>query len=242
MTQTTQNPISQDSKEQYSQEIAAIIQSAATPKVMRDAVTAYHENDIADALDLLNAAERQRLYRLLDSETLANVFEYSGKLNYISELSIRRRLDVLSELESATAAQYLRGLERGERAGLIELMADDVRGDVALLNSFDEDEIGSHMSTNFILIQNGLGIRDAMHALIDQAAEHDNISTIYVVSDDGTLDGAVDLKDLIIARDGSALESITMTSYPYVYATETIENNLERLKDYSEDSIPVLDV
>ena len=53
--------------------------------------------------------------------------------------------------------------------------------------------------------------------------------------------GAIDLKDLIIAREGTRLESITMSSYPYVYANEQIEDCIERMKEYSEDSIPVLD-
>ena len=32
-----------------------------------------------------------------------------------------------------------------------------------------------------------------------------------------------------------------VTSYPYVYAEENIDECIEELKDYSEDSIPVLD-
>jgi magnesium transporter len=32
-----------------------------------------------------------------------------------------------------------------------------------------------------------------------------------------------------------------MTSYPYVFANDSVEDCIERLKDYSEDSIPVLD-
>ena len=79
-----------------------------------------------------------------------------------------------------------------------------------------------------------------MRSLIDQASENDNISTIYVVDDDDTLAGAIDLKDLIIAREGTALQSITKSSYPYVYANEQIEDCIERIRDYSEDSIPVL--
>ena len=43
------------------------------------------------------------------------------------------------------------------------------------------------------------------------------------------------------ARAETALDSITSTSYPYVYANELIEDCIERIKDYSEDSIPVLD-
>ena len=79
-----------------------------------------------------------------------------------------------------------------------------------------------------------------MSSLIAQAAENDNISTIYVVDSDGLFEGAIDLKDLIIARKGTNLDEITVTSYPYVYATELIDDCIERLKDYREDSIPVL--
>ena len=76
--------------------------------------------------------------------------------------------------------------------------------------------------------------------LIEQAADNDNISTIYVLDENEMLFGAIDLKDLIIAREGMQLETIVMTSYPYVYANEQIDDCLGRIKDYSEDSIPVL--
>lgn len=50
-----------------------------------------------------------------------------------------------------------------------------------------------------------------------------------------------DLKDLIIARQDHSLEELIVTSYPYVYAEQEIDDCIEDLKDYSEDSIPVLD-
>ncbi len=53
--------------------------------------------------------------------------------------------------------------------------------------------------------------------------------------------GAIDLKDLIIARRDHPLEELIVTSYPYVYGTDLIDECIEDLKDYSEDSIPVLD-
>ena len=116
-----------------------------------------------------------------------------------------------------------------------------MREEILLLSSFDEDEIGSKMSTNYISICAGSSVRQAMRTLIDQAEEHDNISTIYVVSEDGILVGAIDLKHLIIAREHTGIDTITMTSYPYVYVNEQIDECVERIKDYSEDSIPVLD-
>ena len=209
---------------------------------MRDRILDYHENDIAAALDLLKKEERRKLYSMLDTAVLSNVLEYSENRDiYIGELDIRRRIQVLSQLEITDAVEYLRSLQKSDRNMLIDLMDDTAKREIALLSSFDEDEIGSRMTTNFISIRADISIRQAMKELISQAAEIDNISTIYAVDETQTLVGAIDLKDLIIARESIPLEDIIVTSYPYVYANEQIEDCIERIKDYSEDSIPVLD-
>ena len=226
----------------YRTEIADILRSNLTPRKMQERLLQYHENDIAAALELLKKDERMRLYSILQTDTLASVLEYAGLLEeYMGELSIRKRVEILSRVEPGTAVEYLAQLEKAERNVLIELMDEDVRREITLLSSFDEDEIGSRMTTNYICVHSGISVREAMHELIEQAADNDNISTIYVVDEESMFVGAIDLKDLIIAREGTRLESITMSSYPYVYANEQIEDCIERMKEYSEDSIPVLD-
>lgn len=226
----------------YQQELVALIRSGISPRLLRDKVSNYHENDIAAVLDILTKEERIRLYHILDAQTLSDVLEYTDDFSlYFSELNVRKQTEILSHLEADTAADYLKQLSRAERTTLIDLMDDDTKRAVALIGSFDDDEIGSRMTTNYIHIKIGLTIKEAMHELVDQAAEHDNVSTIYVTDDDQTFYGAVDLKDLIIARETTSLEDIIATSYPYVYAQEQVEDCIERMKEYSEDSIPVLD-
>lgn len=66
-----------------------------------------------------------------------------------------------------------------------------------MLLSYDEEEIGSCMTTNYICIPENLTIRQAMSELVKQAGENDNIMTIYVVDEKGVFAGAIDLKDLI---------------------------------------------
>ena len=57
------------------------------------------------------------------------------------------------------------------------------------------------MTTNYICMKKTLNIRQAMRELIVQAGENDNISTLYVVDENNKFSGAIDLKDLIIARE-----------------------------------------
>ena len=226
----------------YATEIADIIRSNLAPKLIREKLLDYHENDIAAALAELKKEERSKLYTIINSDTLASVLEYADDLyEYLEELSVRKRIDILSRIEVATAVEYLSALAKKERNILIELMPEDSKKEISLLASFDDDEIGSKMTTNYIAIPEGLGVRQAMHELINQAAENDNVSTLYVIDEDEALVGAIDLKDLIRAREGSPLDDIIMTSYPYVYATDPIDECIERIKEYGEDSIPVLD-
>lgn len=226
----------------YVQELISIIKSNISPMALKEKLSDYHDNDISEALEELTSQEREKLYRILDSESLANIFEYTEDIStYLNELSVKKRIAVLSDLETDKASEYLKSIPKGERTTLIEFLDDDTKRDLALIASFDDDEIGSKMSTNFIEIKNGLTIKVAMKELIDQAAENDNIQTIYVVGDDHIYYGAIDLKDLIRAREGTTIDSIVSTSYPYVYAHELIDDCIYKLQDYAEDSIPVLD-
>ena len=226
----------------YGAEIIRILRSNLAPKQKREQVLEYHENDIAAVLPLLSREERARAWTILGTEAAADILEYAEERgDYLEEMGIRKRAEILSALNSAEAVEYLQTLEKPDRSALLELMDEEARQDVLLLSSFDEDEIGSWMTTEYVSVPVSAGVRQAMKTLVDQAAEHGNISTIYVVDEDETYLGAIPLRDLIIAREGTALSSITMTSYPYVYASEQIDDCLERLKDYSEDSIPVLD-
>lgn len=226
----------------YEAEILALLRGNLTPGLLAERLLDYHENDIASAMEPLGRDGRRRLYAVVSDELLSGILEYTEeRAEYLEELGIRRKLAVLSSFETSTIVDYLGSLEKSERQTLLDLMDKEIRDEVRLLSSFDEDEIGSRMTTNFISIHAKSTVKEATSALIEQAAENDNIATLYVIDDEGLLLGAIDLKDLITARKEDCLEDITMTSYPYVYATEPVEDCMERLKGYSEDSIPVLD-
>lgn len=231
-------------KPDYKREILEIIRSNATPKVMCSKLDDYHENDIAEVLPDLTPTERRKLYRIIDLDMLSGIFEYTEEEEagqYLDEMDLKKAAAVLSRMEADAAVVVLREIEKSKRMLLIELLDERVRGDIALIASFDEDEIGSRMTTNYIAIPRDLSVKQAMSELIEQASRNDNISTIFVVDENETFYGAIDLKELIIARQSECLEERVMTSYPYVYGHETIDDCIEKLKDYSENSIPVLD-
>lgn len=228
----------------YEQEIIGIIKSNASPRIMRERLENYHENDIAEVLPKLTVVERKKLYRIMDVEMLSGVFVYNEieeAIHYLEEMDLKKSVSVISAMEADDALEILREIDKKKRAMLVELMDESSRKDVMLLSSFDEEEIGSRMTMNFIAIRENLTIKQAMKSVGEQAAKNDNISTIFVVDESGAFYGAIELRDLITTKADVELEEIIVTSYPYVYGYETIDESIEDLKDYSENSIPVLD-
>lgn len=225
----------------YCDEILELIRSNKADNEIAEGLVDFHDNDIAAALEFLSEDERKKLYAILGNEAVSNIFAYLDDVEvYIEELGAEKAADVIEEMDADDAVDLLDELDEEKRQELLELIEPEAKEDIELIDSYDENEFGSIMTTNFITISKDITVKMAMRRLITQAAENDNISTIYVLDTDGTFYGAIELKSLIIARTNTPLESLIITSYPFVYDNELISETIEGLREYEEDSIPVL--
>ena len=231
-------------KKNYVQEILDIIHSGLPQAELAEKLSDYHENDLADALADLTAEERRKLYAILGVEQVAEIFSYLDDAEpYLKELPPEEAAQVVSHMDSDDAVDALDDLEEEDKEKIVHQMDKvdkDAADDVKLLLSYDEDEIGSCMTTNYICIRKDMTIRQAMSELVKQAGENDNISTLYVVDENEHFYGAIDLKDLIVARADNSLEKLIARSYPYVTDHEKINDCIDRIVDYAERSLPVL--
>ena len=60
----------------YVEELIAIIRGNLSREELIDRLFDYHDNDIAEALELLTPEERKRLYSALGAERVAEIFAY----------------------------------------------------------------------------------------------------------------------------------------------------------------------
>lgn len=229
-------------KPMYSDEVLKIFRSNLPKEELIEKISDYHMGDIADAFEKMIPEERKSLYPVLGVEMVAEIFSYiEDSEEYIKEINSDKVANLISEMDSDDAVDILEKLSDADRKRIVALLDNDAKQDVSMILSYEDDEIGSEMTTNYIVVKKNLTIKEATHQLITQAGENDNINTIYVVDDKDSFYGAIDLKDLIVAREYQSLDELIIKSYPYVKANEKIVDCIEQLKDYAEDSIPVLD-
>lgn len=159
---------------------------------------------------------------------------------HLQDKNLQEAAKVLSLMEVDDAVDVLDEVDDATKKQVVDMLPEDAGNDIQMILSYEENEMGSRMTTNYIAIRRGIDIRQAMRELVSQAGENDNIGTVYVLDESDKYYGAIDLKDLIVARENDTLESIINTTYPFVTDHEKIEDCIDELVDYAEDSIPVL--
>ena len=223
------------------QELLSLIRSKSKPSYIKEELENYHDSDIAEVICYLTEEERKKLYRILGKERVSNVFTYLENVeDYIAELENETAADLIELMDADDALDVLQELEEEDKKQITSLMEKDALEDVRLLASFEDNQIGSKMTTNYIIVKKNDTIKSAMKHLIKYSKENDNIYTLFVKDENGKCYGSIDLKDLIRAREDDDLEDIIHTQYPYVYSTELIEECINDLKDASLDLYPVL--
>ncbi len=226
----------------YGVQILEIIRSNHTDDELKRMLEEYHENDIASVFEELTIEEKERLRVVLGSEIMSEIVAFlSDAGEYLSEINADDAAEIIEQMDADDAFEVLEDLDEETRSEIFELIEDEeIKEDIELIDSYDEDEFGSRMSTNFIVVKKNNTIKETMKTLVSEAAENDNIYTIFVINEDESFYGAIDLKDLIVARSDVDLETLIYKTFPFVYDKDTISNNIERLRGYSENMIPVI--
>ena len=225
----------------YRAAILSAIRGDNSDEVLREILADYHDNDIASVLEELETEERERVLTVLGKKAVSDIVSYLENAGEVlSELDADEVADIIEQMDADEALEVLEDLDEETRNEVFELIEDEVKEDIELIDSYEDGVFGSVMSTNFISIRRTLSVKEAMRSLISEAYENDNIYTLFVTESDGSFYGTIDLKELIVARSGKPLEDLIYTNFPYVFADESISDNIERIREYEEDLIPVL--
>ena len=155
----------------YTQEIFDIIRKTKNSKLLAQTLTNYHDNDIADALTYLSPEERKRLYKAIGVEATSRIFAYLDEDvdKYFAELENERAADILEEMDADDAIDILEGLDKKKADEIINLIEPEQKNDIQLIKSYKDNEFGSLMTTNYITLEHGIGIKKSINQLIEDA-------------------------------------------------------------------------
>ena len=98
-------------KRDYEEELLKLIKSDEPPERLREDLSDYLENDIASILPELSQEERAKLYRLLGTEKMSEIFPYLDDVEeYIEELPSEKAADIIENMDADDAVDVLEEL------------------------------------------------------------------------------------------------------------------------------------
>lgn len=226
----------------FIKEIIDLIMSDLSNDELLNALSQYHESDIAEAFGELEDDLLLKLYDILPAEMLADIITYIEEPSrYLDLMDNEEVAEILDNMESNDALDIIEQLDSEDIDEINTLIEPETLEDIQLVGSYEEEMIGSIMSTDFIAINEDCTIKQAMKEVIKCAEDVENINNVYVVDELGKYIGIISLRDLIRARSTELLSTITKINYPTLLDTELIDDIDSDLLDYELESYPVLD-
>jgi magnesium transporter len=222
---------------------------AIGPEAVREAVSEFHAEDIAELLEDLSAREAISLMRALPNETAADVVE---------RLSAHRQVLVFNAIDTGRAVELLSEMDPDDRVDLLqELDEDDAKALLAALQrrepeaaeevrelvQYEPETAGGLMTTEFASLPPETKVWEAMDAArrFGREGVAETLYYIYVCRPSGELLGVVSLRDLILSDPGQALSEIMTENVFYVSAFDDQEKVAHAIARYDLGALPVVD-
>ena len=151
----------------------------------------------------------------------------------------QRAAELLAELEPARSAALLNRLEEDERKRYKALLKPQVAAEIRALMQFPPDSAGQLMDPRVLAFRGDLTAHEALQRL--RQAKWHGLRELYLVDDDGRLDGRVDIQDLALADSDETLARIAHKIADVVKDTDPREDVVEKMQHDAANDLPVID-
>ena len=199
----------------------------------REAALVMEEIGPQETAAALQAAEGPELVGAWSHLTL------EAQEQLLSALQPRQRRSVLTELEPARSAALLARLEPSQRADLLQELEPGVQRELRGMMEFDADSAGAIMDPRVQPWRGSLRAAEAQQRLRRNRPKQ--LHSLFLVDDDGRLEGRVELQDLLLAEPHQTLSSLARPVQAWVEATSPKEEVVEQLEHARAPELPVVD-
>ncbi len=170
---------------EYIDHISELIDSGSTD-AMRQEIADLHPADIATLISHLDRHEIDTVYRLLDTETAADVLVELDEdlrdklLSSMSTEDIAKQ--VIDHLDTDDAVDIIQDLDEEDQHEVLSHLHDATQaGNIIDLLKYDEDTAGGIMSTEMIIVNENWSMPQCVKEMRRQAEDLEEVFYVYVV-------------------------------------------------------------
>ena len=202
-----------------------------------------HPADIADLLSNLKKDERKYLFPLLPTiKASAVLTEVDPPIvdQILEDVSEQKLLTLVDKMDSNDAADIISELPDEVAQSILEQIPYEVSEEVKELLLYEEDAAGGIMALDFVAINLKSTVTQTIKVIRKARKRMTAIHNVWIVDNDGKLQGSVSLTDLVLAKGKTIISKIMNTDIKYVYTAIDQEDVAILFKKYDLVALPVV--
>jgi magnesium transporter len=203
-----------------------------------------HPSDLADIIEEMGAHSRTKIFESLDEEKAADVLEEMepyAQAQVIESLSIGKAADLLEKMPADEVADLFDELEDEKVELLLNEMEKESSEEVRELLEYEEKEVGSLMTTDYMSFRETMSVEDTLQELREQKPEADMIYSLFITDETEKLVATVSLRDLVISQPTMMLAEIMNKDIIRVFDEDKVDTLAVIILKYDLLAIPVTD-
>lgn len=210
--------------------------------LIKEKLLSIHPADINNILQKSNKVVREKIYNSLDDKSLASVFSYlDNPDDFLEEIKTTRILKIFEIMDTDDLNYVFEKIDDPKLIELyIETLSKEKKSKLLFSRKIKENRVGRVISTNYLTVSGDIDIKEAMKHLIKDSHEDKVIDPIFVTKDNALV-GVLDLKELIIARSPKLVSEIMDDKPVTIDINESINEAINKIKNYNLNALPVLD-
>ncbi|QDV85077.1 magnesium transporter [Planctomycetes bacterium TBK1r] len=185
-----------------------------------------HPEDAARAFETLDSEERHWLFKSLPSRIalalLQRISPHAGA-EIVAQLEPAQAAKLLGRLPPRVASSVLHQVDPSNREALITALPQDVSRGLLALAQYAPETAGGMMEPRVVSLAADITVQEAISAI--RQAPREALHYLYVTRRDGTLDGVINMRDLLLAKPRDPIAPIVrreVTRVPDVMSSSEV--------------------
>jgi magnesium transporter len=213
-------------------------------KVLREKLAELPPVDLADVLEVLQDDDRTQLFASLDNQTAAEALDATEprvQRQILQTTNIERIAQIFNHLSPMEIANMISELPRGDSEELKQILNKEVAEKVNKIISEHDIPASTLSMHRYLAFPGNTLVEDAFMRFRKDAPNSDVTMYIYVVDNEGQLNGVIDINELLQADPETTLERI-MTRNVVSVKPSTMRSELEAIfNKYHFRAVPIVD-
>jgi Mg/Co/Ni transporter MgtE len=209
-------------------------------------IARLHPHQIADLVEAASHEEGEEILAAVgqDKELEADVFEElddEHQVEFLRDRSDAEAAAVLGRMEVDDAADLLLEIDQERRLPILNLLPWAKQRKIRSLLGHNPETAGGLMNPDFLSAPASALIGDTLARVKSSSLAPQQLETIWVLDETGTLAGAVLLAELVCASETDTLQSLVETRMPTVTAETDLPELARLMSDFNMTAMPVVD-